>query len=159
MDEEEEGIQLPSEPQSVSNLAAQDTSPFRINHSLTPSYLPLRVVEKVLYYYTDCTYFYMYMHVSTFMQILFIGEAVQIFQNQNTSDGYPPLPSFIKGSGKYEVLVYSSMYMYRLEFCFLETVLKVLYSKRVDLCKNSGTSLNRPSEMQITSTEWQTKRH
>lgn len=46
-DEEEEGIQVSPEPQLV-NLATQDTSLFRINHSLTPSYLPLRVVEKVL---------------------------------------------------------------------------------------------------------------
>ena len=35
------------------------------------------------------------------LQILFIGEAVQIFQTQNTSSAYPPLPSFSTGSGSW----------------------------------------------------------
>ena len=35
-----------------------------------------------------------------FLQILFIGEAMQIFQTLNASDARPPLPSFSASSGE-----------------------------------------------------------
>jgi gamma-tubulin complex component 4 len=53
------------------------TSEFRINGQLAPSYLPQTVLEK----------------------ILFIGEAVQIFQTLHASGAHPPLASFSVSSG------------------------------------------------------------
>ena len=54
-----------------------DLSLFKLNPSLIPSYIPLRVAEKV-----RMPQFYNFF---TFLsvQILFIGEAVQIFSGRN----------------------------------------------------------------------------
>jgi gamma-tubulin complex component 4 len=74
--EEEEGDT--DEGMSLRSEACTDkgTTQFRINERLAPSYLPARVLEK----------------------ILFIGEAVQIFQSL-TDDVRPPLPCFSTCSG------------------------------------------------------------
>ena len=72
---------------------------FAINPALVPSYIPLRVIEKVniknVSGYSSRTF------MSCWLQILFVGEAVKIFQRK--SDGGAGLSTTLTGAGELEV--------------------------------------------------------